>query len=96
MTTAYRRRYGHKRIPFLTRGLAEGASYDEVAAALGISVARVGQIESTGLERMRRCFELIDSGVPVDVAVEVCRGRVGRPRKDRAELALAARKAVRV
>lgn len=84
MTTAHERRFGRKQGPFLTRTLDVEASYDEVAAALGISVARVGQLESTGLERLRRCLEMVESGVPIDTAIEVCRGRTGRPRKDRA------------
>jgi hypothetical protein len=85
MTAAYRHRYGPKRDPFLTRTLDVEASYDEVAAAMGISVARVGQLECTGLQRLRRCFEMIAAGVPIDTAVEACRGRIGRPRKDRAD-----------
>lgn len=84
MSTAHQRRYGPRRVPYLTRYLDVERSYDEVATALGISVARVGQLESTGLQRLRRCFEMIESGVPIDTAVEACRGRIGRPRKDRA------------
>jgi hypothetical protein len=87
VTTAHQRRFVQNRPRFLTRTLDVEASYDEVAAAMGISVARVGQLEITGLERMRRCFAMIESGVPVDAAVEACRGQNGRPRKDRARCA---------
>lgn len=62
------------------RQLAE-RTYDEVASALGMSVARVGQIERSGMARLRECFALIESGVAIDDAIERCKGRVGRPRK---------------
>lgn len=62
------------------RHLAE-RTYEEVASALGMSVARVGQIERSGLARLQACFELIEQGIAIDAAVEQCKGRVGRPRK---------------
>jgi hypothetical protein len=76
----YHERFGRS-TPYLTRELADGASYAECAQALGVSVARVGQLEHTGLARLRRCLELIETGTSVDDAIAVCRGRVGRPRK---------------
>lgn len=64
----------------IERGVAD-RTYEEVARALRISVARVGQIERAAFARMRHCFELIESGVAVDEAVERSKGRIGRPRK---------------
>jgi hypothetical protein len=66
----YHARFGRS-APYLTRELADGASYAECAQALG----------HTGLARLRRCLELIESGTSVDDAIAACRGRVGRPRK---------------
>lgn len=79
-TAAYRERFG-RTTPYLTRELADGASYAECAQVLGVSVARVGQLEHTGLARLRRCLDLIESGTSVDDAIAACRGRAGRPRK---------------
>lgn len=62
------------------RDLAE-RTYEEVGNALNISVARVGQLEESGLARLRQCLTMIESGTPLDEAVEACKGRVGRPRK---------------
>jgi uncharacterized coiled-coil protein SlyX len=62
-----------KKTPYVTRGLAQ-RSYKQVAAAMGLSVARVGQLEESGLTRLRRCFEMIEAGTAVDVAIEACRG----------------------
>ena len=59
----------------MTRGLEPEASQDEIAIALGVSRARVAQIEVRALDRLRRCFALIEGGVKVDVAVDMCRGK---------------------
>lgn len=55
--------------------------YHVVAKRMGISVARVGQLEESGLARLRQCFALIDQGVAVDRAIAACKGTNGRPRK---------------
>lgn len=68
-------------IPYVRWTQGDGPSLDQCATALGMSTARAGQLERTGLARLRRCFQLIEEGMPVDAAVEQCRGRVGRPRK---------------
>lgn len=78
----YQERFARK-VPFLTRSIAEGATYQEIASVLGVSVARVGQLEATAMERFRRCWEMIEAGTPVDDAIEACKGRNGRPRKKR-------------
>ena len=62
------------------RHLAE-RTYEEVANALGMSVARVGQIERSALARLQACLELIEQGIAIDAAIERCKGRDGRPRK---------------
>jgi hypothetical protein len=76
--TPYQARFGHKALPFVR--LTDGASHAEIATVLGISRARVAQLECSGLERLRRCLELIEAGVSVDAAVMACRRTSGRPR----------------
>jgi threonine dehydratase len=80
VSSPYRKRTGVS-TPYLTRQIDVDRSYEQVAAAMGISVARVGQLEFNALDRMRRCFALIDEGMAVDAAVELCKGKSGRPRK---------------
>jgi len=80
-TTKYARRYGGT-VPWIVKGLRPVVTYEEVASELGISKERVHQIERTALKRLRRCLELIGAGMPIDEAVELCRGKNGRPRKD--------------
>lgn len=65
---------------YLTQAYAE-RTYAEVAEALGMTVARVGQLERAALLRMRRCLDLIEGGLDVDAAIIACRGKPGRPRK---------------
>jgi len=67
--------------PYLTRGFADGATSAQIGNALGISPTRVAQIERSALDRLRRCFAMIEEGCPVDDAIEICRGGTGGPRK---------------
>lgn len=60
--------------PFLSRSLDPEMTQEEIAAALGMSRARVSQIERSGLERLERCKRMIDRGFPIDVAVQSCKG----------------------
>lgn len=54
-------------------GEAPAMSYDQIAEALGLSKQRVVQLEKTGLARLRKCFELIERGVPIERVIERCR-----------------------
>jgi hypothetical protein len=78
MSSPYRKRTGVS-TPYLTRQIDVEHSYEQVAQDLGISVARVGQLEFNALDRMRRCFALIDEGMPVDAAVAACKGQGWAP-----------------
>lgn len=60
--------------PFLSRSLEPEMTTERIAQALGMSRARVSQIERSGLDRLRRCFNMIENGFPVDVAVQSCKG----------------------
>jgi hypothetical protein len=67
-------------IPRFTRWLCEGhgATHKEIAKELGVTVARVGQIEASALRRLRRCLGLIELGVEMDDAIRYCRSTNGR------------------
>lgn len=63
---------------------------EEVAAVLGVSRARAGQLELSAFERVRKCWRLIDDGMDVDTAVELCAAPKSRARLE-ARLAQAKR-----